>query len=391
MASRFREPGIKIMLVAWLIGLGLLTWWSGEALWGVGMAAVVSLGLGWWLGQGRSAVPVLSDEQLCAEACSDNTARIFADLYRKMTESHTVLQADLQRLNGIVTDAIAALVASFTNLDGQLAEQTRIARSMVAQKTDSPEGQAHDLTLGEFIQETSNTLNTFVTSTIETSEISMDLVVRTDEIVDEVDKILKALSDIDSIAKQTNLLALNAAIEAARAGEAGRGFAVVADEVRKLSTNSTAFSAQIRKHIDDVQKAVLAAESAIGRLAAKDMSFALSAQVRVKSMMESVRTMNEGLETAVHQVDGIAKDAAQEVARAVTALQFQDLATQLLQGMQVQLEGLRVIKETCGEIADKPAELDQIHATMLQRLHAAAPHKQVVAQSSMNSGSVELF
>lgn len=74
------------------------------------------------------------------------------------------------------------------------------------------------------------------------------------ELDEENKKIVNILATLDSITKQTNLLSLNASIEAARAGAQGKGFAVVATEIRELSENSAGFTAQIHEILDGVQK-----------------------------------------------------------------------------------------------------------------------------------------
>ncbi len=85
-------------------------------------------------------------------------------------------------------------------------------------------------------------------------EISVeDIENRVLNLEDSSQKIFVIIEMINKITEQTNLLALNAAIEAARAGEAGKGFAVVADEVRKLATNSTNATSQIENLINNIQ------------------------------------------------------------------------------------------------------------------------------------------
>ncbi|NLW05884.1 MAG: methyl-accepting chemotaxis protein [Pseudomonadaceae bacterium] len=110
----------------------------------------------------------------------------------------------------------------------------------------------------------------------------------------ETDSAGKVLEVITAIAEQTNLLALNAAIEAARAGEAGRGFAVVADEVRNLASRT-------RDSIGEIESIVANLQTEAGKASKAMVTYSEEAATNVKQVEEAT----EALETIVGAVDMI--------------------------------------------------------------------------------------
>ena len=231
-------------------------------------------------------------------------ARELASELRGLIESELALaRTEVDRVRGLVHGAVGELQHAFECMNEQSSRQSA-AVSRIVDRSDAESGDASDVR--QFTAQASDLMNRLAGSLMQVSDQTKDTVRQIDEMAGHLDRIFSVVHEIQSIADQTNLLALNAAIEAARAGEHGRGFAVVADEVRKLAEKTVRATGEISERITAIHT-----ES---ERAVEAMSRGSSAVARGQEFGHQVASAIEGIRAKV-------SNAAEQTAQIAAAIE----------------------------------------------------------------------
>lgn len=328
------------------------------------------------------------------------------EIDKSVREDVSSVHQELGQVNQLLSDAVISLNTSFSGLSEKSQSQMRVVTGLMDNLSTSLEGEEDGNHLGikQFTRETEKILQYFITHIIETSKESMSMTQRVDDLVSQMDEVVELLGDVKVIADQTNLLALNAAIEAARAGEAGRGFAVVADEVRKLSQNSNQFADQITHVVGQSRQNVEEVKEIVAKMASKDMSVAIQSKAQVDEMMSDILKMNENMSKSLEEITGLSGQISNDVGQAVRSLQFEDIISQLINHTRRRVETIEeMVSVFHGQLGEAvqggghgnvvgDIRLEKIRSSLLQIRNSLDLEKiKPVAQQSMDAGEVELF
>lgn len=274
-------------------------------------ALVLGIGLALWISR-QISLPVQAVVHSMKEVAAGNLVvkpvKVRTrDEIRELAEAFNQMSGDLRTVVSDVRESSTSVAASSEQLNASAQESSSASEEIAQLVQQSAEGTEQQLRLFTEVQESMNEMASGMHSITRNSEDMLkstesanvmtkegnqsvtnvvNQMVKIHESVESTSKVILSLGNrskeiqeitgfITQIAEQTNLLALNAAIEAARAGEHGKGFAVVADEVRKLAEESRKSAEQITDMIAGIQE---------------------ETEHAVESMVEQNRVVEEGLQ-----------------------------------------------------------------------------------------------
>ncbi|MGO8919206.1 MAG: methyl-accepting chemotaxis protein [Stellaceae bacterium] len=280
------------------------------------------------------------------------------------------MRNEVTMTSGFVETHADAIGTRFRELAGAARNQTDRVGSLVA-LAGVIEVDGEEVPLSGVTGLLTETLNDIVAKIIFLSRNAMSMVFAMDNVTKDLAAIERCINDVDKINKQTNMLALNAMIEATRAGEAGVAFRVVANEVQEVSKAVRGLAQTMRTEVGTIAQGIRDGHTILQELATVDMSPNIMAKDKLDQLVAALLQRDQTTESVVKDISRKAEEISTDISGLITEMQFQDRARQRLEHvvdtLAVVADSLKELEGTTGsKLPEAPKETPEQIAWLKQ-------------------------
>lgn len=299
----------------------------------------MAVGTGWWNTQRHHAAVAQALTQAAslarAEAETSSAGAALWGLDEVCTEAVPIWSRQVETSRSQTEQAIMALAGRFAGIVDKLEASVHASQSAAGDLAGSGETGVLAI-LAQSGKELTSVIGNLKAAQLSRSEMLAQL----RGLTAYTEELKQMATDVAAIASQTNLLALNAAIEAARAGEAGRGFAVVADEVRKLSGLSSDTGKKMSDKVAIINSAIADAFQIAERTSERDNESVADSESTIQQVLTRFHNVASSLSRSSGLLQQESSGIRDEIADVLVSLQFQDRVSQILSHVRNNMESL---------------------------------------------------
>lgn len=265
--------------------------------------------------------------------------------YNLIESIRVELERDLREIRLVIRQAVGTMGENILHLNTRAIEQQKLLDSVMARMGQVEGSGAESVAMHELVQNISEGLEYFLNFFVTMGEQGTETSEKMAQVADQVAMVFRHIAAVSRVTDKTNRLALNASLEAARAGVAGRGFGVVADEIAELSHNAKDLNRTIAREVGDTRRVMRETSDSMRKARRRRFERALQTKERIETTLETLKE----LETTLHETLGSVSDTASWMRDTVTAatapLQFEDRTTKLLDRVDERADQLGAVQD----------------------------------------------